>query len=426
MVTRRGFLSAAGALAAPRPNLLFLVADQWRGQALPSAGDLNLIAPNLSRLAREGVDFQRAYTSYPVCCPSRAAMLTGRFPHAAGVPRNHMRLPLSETTMSGELQRAGYRTGYIGKWHLDGNENPGFVPPSRRRGFDYWAAYNVAHRHYGSVYFRDTPDPVRAAGFEPDDLTRLAIEFIRDGKQPFFLYVSWVAPHPPLTPPARHAIYDPERIRLRPNVPAGHHAQTRKNAAAYYGLCSAVDENLGRLLAELDRRKLSEDTIVVFTSDHGYMLGSHGLDTIDEPYEEACRTPLLIRYPRRIKARTERSAVISNVDYAPTLLSLCGLQPTPGMQGTDLSGWLTGRRGNAPGAVYAEGSLGSREEWRMVVRGSDKLIVNSSFEATRLFRLDTDPYELNNLVKDRSQSGRRDELLALLRQWLWRTRRVSE
>ncbi|HET8548756.1 MAG TPA: sulfatase [Bryobacteraceae bacterium] len=424
MLTRRGFLSAAAAAArraAKRPNLLFIVADTWRGQALPSAGDRDLIAPNLVRLASECVSFHRAYTSYPVCCPARAAMLTGRFPHAAGVPHNHMRLPLEQNTMSAELKRAGYRTGYIGKWHLDGRENPGFVSPERRRGFDYWAAYNVAHQHYGSVYFRDSPEPIRPGGFEPDYQADLAIEFIgQTSTQPFFLYLSWVAPHAPLTPPTRHAVYDPHRIHLRANVPANREAQTRKDAAAYYGLCTAVDENLGRVLSEVDACDLTEDTIVVFTSDHGIMLGSHGLDGIDLPYEESARIPLLIRYPRRLKARTENRALVSNVDYAPTLLALCGAPVPGGMQGANLADWLIGgeRRRDA---IYAEGGLGTPQEWRMIVHGMDKIVVDSKLHATHLYRLDHDPYELTNLAADRAESRRRDKLLRLLYQWMLRT-----
>ena len=172
MISRRTLLGVAATTGVqaqrPRkPNLLFVVADAWRGVALPSAGDPNLRAPNLARLGREGADCRRTYTSYPVCCPSRAAMLTGKFPHAAGVTRNHALLPLAQPTMSAALKQAGYRTGYIGKWHLDGEENPGFVPPQRRRGFDYWAAYNVQHQHFGSVYFRDTPVPIPTPGSSP-------------------------------------------------------------------------------------------------------------------------------------------------------------------------------------------------------------------------------------------------------------------
>ncbi len=405
-----------------QPNVLFVVADEWRGQALPCAGDRDLIAPNLVRLAREGVYFRRAYTSYAVCCPARAAMLTGKFPHAAGVTHNHTLLPLDQGTMSAELKRAGYRTGYIGKWHLDGAESPGFVPPSRRRGFDYWAAYNVAHQHYDSVYFRDTPEPIRPGGFEPDYQTRLAIDFIREqGNEPFFLYLSFVPPHPPLTPPPRYAMYDPSRMHVRPNVPEDRRAEAQKLAAGYYGLCTAIDENLGKLMAELDRRRLTEETILVFTSDHGGMFGSHGLDAIDLPYEESSNIPLLIRYPNWLKRGIVSDALISNVDYAPTLLSLCGVKPLPGMQGVNLAPWLTGGHGRPPESIYSEGSVGQPDEWRMVVHGTDKLVVNSKLAATHLYNLRRDPYELKNLAADPSERRRQDELMTLLRLWISRT-----
>ena len=424
MINRRGFLSSlvtSSLQPAParRPNVLFIVADEWRGQALPSAGDTDLIAPNLARLAREGVDFRRAYTSYPVCCPSRAAMLTGKFPHAAGVPRNHMLLPLKEQTLSAQLKRSGYRTGYIGKWHLDGRENLGFVPAERRRGFDYWAAHNLSHQHYGSVYFRDTPEPIHVEGFQPDHETDLAIEFIRHKtNQPFFLYLSWVAPHPPLTPPTRHAIYDAGKIRLRPNVPESSAAEARKNTAGYYALCTAVDENLGRLLSELDTLGLTEDTIVVFTSDHGWTLGSHGLDEINQPFEETSRIPLLIRFPRRIKRRGQQDALISNVDYAPTLLSLCGIQPLAGMQGVDFSKWLTGHRRAPRSSIYAEGDLGSAAEWRMVVQDAYKLVVDYTLSPTHFYHLGEDPYELHNLATVPASDRNRDRMLEILRRWM--------
>jgi len=187
---------------------------------LPGADDPNVIAPNLARLAKEGLRCGHAYTSYPVCCPSRAAMLTGRYPHAAGVSRNHTLLPLNQITMSAVLKQNGYRTGYIGKWRLDGPESPGFVPPERRRGFDYWAAYNLSHQHFDSVYFRDTPTPIRIRGFEADHQTDLAIDFLRErSRQPFFLYLSMIPSHAPFTPPAPYARYRPEELHLRPNVP---------------------------------------------------------------------------------------------------------------------------------------------------------------------------------------------------------------
>jgi len=423
-LSRRSLLGAAAAFAAPppkRPNLLFIVTDSWRGQALPSAGDPNLIAPNLAQLAREGVYCSRAYTSYPVCCPSRSAILTGKFPHAAGVTRNHSLLPLEQETMSAVLQKAGYRTGFIGKWHLDGRENPGFVPPARRRGFDYWAAYNVAHQHYDSVYFADEPVPIRMKGFEPDHQTGLAVDFLRQASsQPFYLYLSFVAPHAPLTPPARHATYNPSNLRLRENVPKSVEKAARQDLAGYYGLCSAVDENVGRLLKALEDQGLAEDTIVVFTSDHGHMLWSQGVDQIDLPYEEASRIPLLIRDPRRIRAGTI-DTLISNVDFAPTLLALCGLEPPKGMQGVNLAKLLTSNTGVSPESIYAEGGLGQPHEWRMIVRGRYKLVVDSALRPTHLYDLSRDQYEQENLVEMPSQRGISEDLRALLRRWAART-----
>ena len=307
--------------------------------------------------------------------------------------------------MSAVLKRAGYRTGYIGKWHLDGAENPGFVPPERRRGFDYWAAFNVDHRHYDSVYFGDEPVPIRASGFEPDYQTGLAIDFLRrTSRQPFYLYLSFVAPHAPLTPPERHATYNPAELRLRDNVPKSVEQAARQNLAGYYGLCSAVDENVGRLLRELDERGLASDTIVVFTSDHGHMLGSQGLDEIDLPYEESSGIPLLIRYPGRIRAGTTIDRLISNVDYAPTLLSLCGIEPQKGMQGVNLANLLTRGRGPSPESIYAEGGLGQPHEWRMIVRGRYKLVVDSALRPTHLYNLNQDPYERENLVAKSSRA----------------------
>ena len=256
--SRREFLAAAAAKLAERPpNLLFVLADQWRAQALPAAGDTDLRAPNLHRLATEGVHFRRAYASYPLCTPARASFLTGRFPHAARTVRNSVRLPLGEPSIAAQLKAAGYATGYIGKWHLDGEERPGFVPPGeRRRGFDYWAAFNRGHAYFDSTYFRDSPEPIRPGGFEPDYQTSLAIDFIRANRsRPFFLFLSWGPPHTPRTPPPAFArMYDPRQFRLRENVPAEYEETARRGLAGYYGLCSALDANLGRLLKALDEQ----------------------------------------------------------------------------------------------------------------------------------------------------------------------------
>lgn len=434
---RREFLrrSAAGAVTfrahgraqgSRKPNILLLLAGSWRGQALASAGDRNARTPNLARLAAEGVQFSRAYTANPDCSPARAAILTGRLPHMCGVPADGVRLPPGEATLSRLLAEAGYATGYIGKWDLDGEEQPGYVPPGdRRHGFSYWAAFNRGNRYYESVYFRDNDTPIRGAGFEPDYQTDLAIEFIREhASRPFFLCVSWGPPHPPRKPPPPfESQLDASKLVLRGNVPSGSAERTRNALTGYYGLCAALDANVGRLMRALDEAGASSDTIVVFTSDHGDMAGSHGLDQHRVPFEESVRIPLLVRYPGRIRNPASSDVPASGIDLAPTLLSLAGLPIPSEMQGVDLAGQLTGEGGERPEAVYCQGQLGTPAEWRMVVRGLDKIVVDRNLRITQLHNLGQDPYELVNLADDSGERRKRDEMRAILRDWM---RRMSD
>ena len=425
MLNRREFIGAAAQSTIPRrPNLLYIVADQWRAQTTPGAKDANLIAPNLERLTREGVHFSRCYASNPVCTPSRAAMQTGKFSHACNMPHNDLLLPLEEHTIAAEFAKAGYHTGYIGKWHLDGEDRPGFVPPGpHRRGYQYWAAFNRGHFYYKSIYYRDSPEPIPHDGFEPDYQTGLAMDFIESHKaEPWYLFLSWGPPHTPRTPPARTKdLYKPKSFQLRENVPYSYQAKARTGHAGYYGLCTALDENIGLLLKKLDSLGLAEDTIVVFTSDHGDMLGSQGLEYKGVPYEESCGIPFVMRYPRKLKGGEERDLLMSNVDHMPTLLRMCGMESPSSVQGRDLSEIILTGTGDEPASIYAEGRLNSVNEWRMVVRGYDKLVVNSKLKATHLYNLAQDPFEKENLATSTKHFRQRDELLALLNRWRFRT-----
>jgi arylsulfatase A-like enzyme len=416
--SRRQFLKSAGAFAGARivssaasarkPNILFILAGGWRAQPLD---DLRL--PNLEALAKQGSQFDRLYTCYPSAAPARAALMTGRFPYAGGVPRDGARLPIDQPSIADQLKRAGYRTGYIGEWLLDGADEPGFVPPGpRRHGFDYWAAFNRGHRYFDSIYFRDTPQPVRPTGFEPDYQTGLAIDFIKqNGPRPFYLVLAWGPPRLPLTPLDRMAPYDPSKIRLRANVPPDQEESARDNYARYYALCSALDHNLGRLVGSLGDQHLAQDTVVVFTSDSGEMLGSHGLDADNQPFEEAVRVPLIVHYPGTAGAKND--ALVSTVDLMPTLLKLCGADISEGLQGQD----ITVHRES----IYCSGKLGAPDEWRMVVRGLDKLVVDRELNVTHLYNLGQDPFEMENLARDVSQDLKRDELKALLKDWMRRS-----
>ena len=399
-LTRRQLLlsstAAAFAQSPRRPNVLFLLADQWRAQTLPGTAP-GLRAPNLARLAAEGLQFHRCYATYPLCAPSRASILTGLYPHACGVTGDTSPLLPDHPSLARQLKAAGYRTGYIGEWHLDGPASPGFVPPGpRRHGFDYWAAFNRGNRYADSIYFRDRPEPIHTSGFEPDDQTALAIEYLKQNRTaPFFLYVSWGPPHPP-----RAVKVENPDVRLRANVPEELEDRAREGYAGYYALCSAIDANIGRLLTALDDLRLTADTIVVFTSDHGDMLTSHGLEDKNLPYEESARVPLLMRYPPRIAPASTDDHVTSNVTLMPRILTLCGEEVA---------------KVERPESVYVQGKLGEKDEWRMLVRGLDKLVIDREFNVTAQYNLGSDPYELENLATDPAHELRRDELKALLK-----------
>lgn len=429
MLGRREFLKATSAFTAlsvrgqaaptPKPNVLVVLTGGWRAQALD-----DVRAPNLQALARQGMRFERLYTCCPLASPARAALITGKFPRACGVPRDNVRLPLDQPSIAEQFKRAGYLTGYIGEWCLDGADEPGFVPPGpRRHGFDYWAAFNRGHRYYDSVYFRDSPEPIRHAGFEPDYQTGLAIDFIKQNAQkPFFLFLAWGPPRPPVTPPPRVAgLYDRRNTRLRANVPPEQEQITRDLYARYYAVCSALDDNFGRLLAALDETHLAEDTIVVFTSDSGVMLGSQGLDEDNLPFEESARVPLILRYPRMLPAGRRNDALLSNVDLMPSLVGLCGIDIPKSVQGQDLSAWIARGQGSHQESIYSSGKLGEPDEWRMVVQGLDKLVVDRDLNVTRLYNLGQDPFEMENLARDLAQELKRDELKALLKDWMRRT-----
>ena len=162
-------------------NVLFLFPDQMRAQAMGCMGNPDVKTPNLDRLAREGLLFRNHLANSPVCCPARAIILTGKYAHTNGMIANDLRLRESETSMAELFAEAGYRTGFVGKWHLDGGpRQPGWIPPgARRQGFEFWAANEVSHAHFDTHYFRDDPEPIPIKSFETEAWTDLGIEFLR-------------------------------------------------------------------------------------------------------------------------------------------------------------------------------------------------------------------------------------------------------
>ncbi len=370
---RRQFLQAAAAslavapaLLAQRgrgPNVLFLLADEWRAQSTGYGGDVNVRTPVLDRLESESVNFENAVSGCSVCCPYRASLLTGQYPLTHGVFINDVELKPKGPTLGEVFRRAGYSTGFIGKWHVygspDGNygRRLAYIPPEKRFGFDYWKACECTHDYNHSLYYDDDPAPKYWPGYDAIAQTEDACRFIerRSVAGPFLLVLSLGPPHFPYATAPEHyrETYAGRELRLRRNVPDGQRTQAAEILRGYYAHMSALDDCFGRLLRTLDRAGAAEDTIVVFTSDHGDMMLSQGLTTKLYPWDESIRVPFLLRYPRTFGRKRRRiQTPLNSPDIMPTLLALCALAIPDSVEGSDLSGPIMGRS-RAPGETAA-------------------------------------------------------------------------
>jgi len=416
-----------------RPNILLILTDQWRGMALGVAGDPNARTPHLDRLASEGVWFENAFANSPICTPSRAQLLTGRYPYATGVILNDLAIRTDETSIAHVLNGAGYRSGWIGKWHLDGLPREKFTPPGpRRMGFDdYWAVSNCEHDYFAASYYTDTPEPIAVEGYEPEVQTELALDYMRgvvaeDPERPFFLTLSWGPPHFPyhLVPQEWRDRFDPDELEPRPNativderVRGGE--VDRRDAADYYAACAALDELVGRLMEGLSELGIAEDTLVVFTSDHGDMLGSQGIGGKDLPFDEATSIPMILRWPAAIPAGHRPATLFSMADLMPTLLGLAGADVPDVVQGSDLAAWARGRGEGGPASVYLLESIGiamGRTSWR-AVRTREHLYAEDIEGPWLLFDVEADPYQEHNLAADPESREVRERLATELRGW---------
>jgi len=413
-------------VGAKRPNVLFVLADQWRNCSFSHAAyhDELVQTPNFDKLAQEGVRWSRCYSAHPLCTPNRSAIITGRFPHETGMIQNNLMLPPSERCIAQVFGEAGYRTHYIGKWHMDGEAKPGFVPPNwRRRGFATFEGFNRGHFYYDSPTFTNegvkmsTTGQYAAGQFEPTFQTDLASDFIRQNKsRPFFCYLSWGPPHTPYRPPDNFDVYNPDDAVFRSNVVDGN----RESLAGYFGLCTSLDHEFGRLMGTLKELGLEDNTLVVFTSDHGDCIQSHGIAHKNHPEEESCHIPLFMRLPGRLKQGQDVDNLISSIDLMPTILSICGLQVPRTCTGKDKSAAALVRQSLADESIYAE----KAGDWRAVIVGPHKFVVESIDgvqAATKLFDLASDPYEMKNLVNLPKHAGLQTALLAELNAWKQRT-----
>lgn len=396
--------------AVKKPNVVFVFADQWRAQATGYAGDPNVKTPNVDRFSRESVNFANAVSSCPVCSPYRASLLTGQYPLTHGVFVNDVCLDNGATSIAEVLKSGGYDTAYISKWHIDGHGRLSFIPKERRQGFDYWKVMECTHDYNNSFYYGDTPEQKKWDGYDAHAQTIDAVEYIKSrkpGDKPFALFLSWGPPHNPYetAPEEFKKLYDPEKIVLRPNVPKEDADWSRKDLAGYYAHISALDSYFGRVLDAVKSSGFEEDTIVVFTSDHGDMLGSQGESRKQRPWNESIMVPFLLRYPAKLghSAKTI-TRPIGTPDIMPTLLSLCGLKSPKEIEGKDFTSVIYGESQSKSGstliACYVPFHEWSRKNGGREYRGlrtERYTYVRDLKGPWLLYDNLNDPYQLRNL-----------------------------
>lgn len=423
-------------MAPSRPNFVLVLADQLRYQSCGYAGDPLAQTPHLDALAREGVNFTQAVVSMPVCAATRASLFTGKYVTSTGMVINELRMNPNHRGLGHCLTEAGYATGYIGKWHLWANQlghhhdprNSHIPAGPYRLGFDgYWAAYNFHHEYYGAYYHTDSPERISYGDgvYEPDGQTDLAIDFLRRQTPgtPFALVLSYGTPHDPWTPEnvppeyyARFADVEfPLSTTYRPenDVPYGDawsdipkSPETIQNwMRAYYAMTANLDANVGRLRAALEELGLAENTVFVFSSDHGEMFGAHGRMKKNIFYDEAARVPFLVRWPGVTTPGSTCGACLNSVDVMPTFLGLAGIGIPAEVEGMDLSHLVRGETGPEPEFAFLQntGACASWEnghEWRALRDRRYTYAVYRADGKELLFDHQADPCQAHDLAAD--------------------------
>ena len=433
VITLFAVLAAASALAAPRPNILYIMSDDHAAHAISAYGSKINQTPNLDRIAKEGVRFDHVYAVNSICTPSRATILTGKYSHLNGCPTFN-RFDGAQPTVAKYLQAAGYHTGMIGKWHLGSDPT----------GFDYWSIL-PGQGVYHNPAFLGPAGRVNFTGYVTDVIADLALDFIKKcpKDKPFFLMCHHKAPHRPWDPDDKHKAQFadkqiPEPATLRDDYtgradairecaqkclqnlnqrdtkgppPAGLEGDAllkwkyQRYMQDYLACVQSIDDNVGRLLDFLDKSGLAQNTIVIYTSDQGFFLGDHGLYDKRFMYEESIKMPFLVRWPGVAKAGSTQAAMGINPDFAPTFMEVAGLPVPADMQGRSLVPLMKGERPadwrtswyyryyHDPGDHNTRAHYGVRTE-------THKLIYFWKKDQWEMYDLVKDPEELHNLYND--------------------------
>jgi arylsulfatase A-like enzyme len=397
--------------ATRRPNVLFVFTDQQRWDSTGLHGNPLDLTPNLDRMARRGTHVANAFTAQPLCAPTRASLQTGLYPTTHGLYRNQIRLPASRRTLAHYFGEAGYTTGYIGKWHL-GDTDP--VPADQRGGYQHWLAANwleFCSDAYDTVLYDDDGQAVSLPGYRADALGDAAIRFIHDHQaEPFFLFLSFLEPHHQNhrdNYPAPVGYEERYQGRWTPPDLAALGGSTHAHLGGYWGMVKRLDEVLGRMLDALDSLGIADDTIVVFTSDHGCHFKTRNSEYKRSCHESSIRVPLAFGGGPFIGGGQVQE-LVSLIDVPPTLLDAAGIDVPAELQGRSILPLIRGERGGWPDDAFiqiSESQVGRairthRWKYGVVAPGLDGWdnAASDRYVEDCLYDLESDPHELTNLA----------------------------
>lgn len=474
-------------------NILLIISDQQRTETLGFMGKTPCRTPNMDRLAREGISFDKAVCTSPLCMPSRVSIFTGKYPHRLDMLSNNATLE-ELPVITDALKARGYHTAYAGKWHLEPTGQPkaflgrekelglddvhgGVIAPKGERVVDQWFERASGQESYEySVWCEENGLPDSWPVSDPEVrthrkpsmsipkpkrqhidpqytydawVTDKALNYLRERPQdqPFFLVVGWFGPHPPfLIPEPYYSMYDadeaimPPNFGPQPNKPQANETSFyrqlfrdqgedwedwKKSMAVYWGYCTLIDDQVGRLIKALEDENILDDTLVIYLSDHGEQLGSQGLWQKMMPYEEGLRVPLIFRLPGVIEPGLRSQATVSLIDIVPTILSIVGEDVPADMQGVDLSpAFKDGKEFQSDAYRFSEhkplGDWHKTVEWRLVVDDRYKYVWNQD-DMDEFYDLKLDPYELENRIEDEILMAELERLQDRLERWMTET-----
>ena len=425
-------IAALAAAPAKRPNLVVLLSDQHSWDMVGAYGNRDVRTPHLDRAAREGVRFDHAVSTSPVCTPFRGILMTGQHPLHCGAIQNDLQIPPGNGNYLGEILRdAGYRTGYYGKWHLyGGDRNRGIPPGPLRYGFDHEFLVNNCTLVFDAAraYYWDQTgqEKILYGDWESDAQARQATEFIdRHADKPFALFVAW---HPPhnwgqahegyAAPADLLALYDPAALTLRPTVEDT--PRVRRMYQGHMAMVSAIDRAFGTVMAKLEERGIADNTLVVFSSDHGDMLRSYGWPNNKGRAEHgSARVPLLMRWPARLKPGVS-PLLMGTLDLMPSLLGLLDLPVPATCQGRNAAPAIVAGRDDGVEALPLlfiplnwRGVYTRRHTYSFALHDpSERSVPGGRNTFNVLYDREADPWETRNLFADSATATVREKLHA--------------